>query len=262
MCSETSPRISFSNDLAHGDGTENEHVPRRDTTLLESNSDFEFNISSRLLDYESSLADELFSNGMLLPFQDNKQETSPNVSQNISRNVSRHVSLLPLPSPSCSTLTSSSNSRKKLSNTEIRVSNSELEEKAEPKSTFWGFKRSNSLNCDLKKGSIFSLPVLSRSNSTGTAAPNSKRSSMAKKLLPSTSSGSSTNYVYTFPHNNNNNNNNKPPLKKKYGGVPNCNNGVKISPILNVPPPYIAKGAANLFGLGSLLRNGKEKNRK
>ncbi|KAF9667589.1 hypothetical protein SADUNF_Sadunf15G0039200 [Salix dunnii] len=40
----------------------------------------------------------------------------------------------------------------------------------------------------------------------------------------------------------------KPPLKKSgsYG---------KISPVLNVPPPYIYKGTANLFGLGSFLRN-------
>ncbi|KAJ9187276.1 hypothetical protein P3X46_002750 [Hevea brasiliensis] len=247
MCSETSPRISFSSDLGQEDGIQIEHEPRRDTTLLESNSDFEFSICSNVLDYESSLADELFADGMILPAQGQRHEHSRKVS---------------LPSLPCPPPIANESSKKEIM--EIMVSNSGLLEKPQSKS-FWGFKRSSSLNCDIKKRLICSLPLLSRSNSTGSSVPYPNRAmfkdvnkqnsqkeqrlnSKAKKL--SASSGST--YVYTFPQ--------KPPLKKNYGG--SHGNGVKISPVLNVPPPYITKGAANFFGLGSFLRNGKEKTRK
>lgn len=54
----------------------------------------------------------------------------------------------------------------------------------------------------------------------------------------------------------------KPPLKKNYGNGGAYGNGVRISPVLNVPPPYIAKGTTNLFGFGSFLRNGKDRKSK
>ncbi|KAF2298707.1 hypothetical protein GH714_025619 [Hevea brasiliensis] len=234
MCSETSPRISFSNGLGQEDDIQIEQEPRRDTKLLESNSDFQFSICSSVVDYESSLADELFADGMILPVQVHERTTAaPNHMH--GHEHPRKVSLPPLPCPS----SSKENSNKEMM--EIMISNSGSLEKHQSKS-FWGFKRSSSLNCDIKKSLICSLPLLSRSNSTGSSVPNPKRS---------TSSPAST-YVYTFPQ--------KPPLKKNYGR--SHGNGVKISPVLKMPPPYIAQGAANLFGLGSLLRNGKEKNRK
>ncbi|KAJ9174031.1 hypothetical protein P3X46_017105 [Hevea brasiliensis] len=257
MCSETSPRISFSNGLGQEDDIQIEQEPRRDTKLLESNSDFQFSICSSVVDYESSLADELFADGMILPVQVHERTTAaPNHMH--GHEHPRKVSLPPLPCPS----SSKENSNKEMM--EIMISNSGSLEKHQSKS-FWGFKRSSSLNCDIKKSLICSLPLLSRSNSTGSSVPNPKRStckdinkhnsqkqqqsnSLAKKLSASPAST----YVYTFPQ--------KPPLKKNYGR--SHGNGVKISPVLKMPPPYIAQGAANLFGLGSLLRNGKEKNRK
>lgn len=254
MCSETSPRVSFSNDLGQEHGLQIDHMSRRDTTLLGSNSDFEFSICSSL-DHESSLADELFADGMILPVQMQERNISP-------KQIHRYepppkASLPPLPCPS--TIDNS----KKESMREIMVMNSELEEKPQSKS-FWGFKRSSSLNCDIKKSLICSLPILSRSNSTG-SAPNPKRTTMkdvhkhnsqkqqSNSTAKSSSSSSAATFVYSLPQ--------KRPLKKNYSG--SHGNGVRISPVLNVPSPYISKGTANLFGLGSFLRNGKEKkNRK
>ncbi|XVF12295.1 hypothetical protein REPUB_Repub08aG0103600 [Reevesia pubescens] len=256
MCSEPSPRVSFSHDLGQAD-----HLPvqlndsRRDTMLLEleSCSDFEFNICSSSLEQESSSADELFANGMILPVRLQEKQAVQKCE------LPALVSLPPRPK------LSTAEDLKKESIRQIMpvILNPGLEEiKPQPKS-FWGFKRSSSLNCDIKKSLIFSLPLLSRSNSTG-SVPNPKRSSSIKDsnkhssqkfssismTKPSSSSTccSSCN-TYQFQQ--------KPPLKKNHGNS-YCH-GVRTSPVLNVPPPYISKGTANLFGLGSFLRNGKDK---
>ncbi|XP_011008311.1 PREDICTED: uncharacterized protein LOC105113718 [Populus euphratica] len=254
MCSETSPRISFSNDLVQENDRETKQVSRRDTTLLDSNSDFEFSICSNL-GHESCPADDLFADGMILPVQIQERTTA---SKEIYRHESpRRASLPPLPCPPPNENLTKDSMR------ELMVVNSDqFEEKPQSKS-FWRFKRSTSLNYDIKR-SICSLTLLSRSNSTGSVS-NSKRTTlkdthksnsqkqqstaMEKSAPPppsssSSSSSSVSSLVYSLPQ--------KPPLKKSgyYG---------KISPVLNIPPPYIYKGAANLFGLGSFLRNGKEK---
>ena len=246
MCSETSPRISFSNGLGH-DG-EIEQVSRRDTKLLDSNSDFEFSICSSL-GHESSPADELFADGMILPVQ--IQEGITASKQIHGYESPRKDSLPPLPCPSTNDYLTIDSMRELLV-----VNSNRLEEKPQSKS-FWGFKRCSSLNSDIKR-SLCSIPLLLRSNSTG-SEPNAKRTtlkdmrknnsqkqqsaSMAKSE-PSSSSSSGSSFIYSLPQ--------KPPLKKggSYG---------KINPVLSLPPPYIYKGTANLFGLGSFLRNGKEK---
>ncbi|KAE8709672.1 Zinc finger protein-related isoform 1 [Hibiscus syriacus] len=185
--------------------------------LLKPCPDFEFSICSSInFEQQYSSADELFANGMILPKVVKKCE-APSV-----------ASLPPRPKSSSSSV-------------EVRIK--DMEEKTQPKS-FWGFKRSSSLNCDKKKSLICSIPLLSRSNSTGSFA-NPKRSSSIKD---GNKHGNSM--AYQFPQ--------KPPLKKNNGNYA-YGNGVRISPVLNVPPPYISKGTVNLFGLGSLLRNGKAK---
>ncbi|XWS37642.1 hypothetical protein CRYUN_Cryun19dG0062400 [Craigia yunnanensis] len=250
MCSEISPRLSFSRDLDQADNVPIElNETRRDTMLLESFSDFEFNICSSSFEQESSSADELFANGMILPvrFQEKK----------IVQKCELPALVLLPPRPKLST----SEDSKKESIRQIMAVNSDLEEKPQSKS-FWGFKRSSTLNCDVKKSLICSLPLLSRSNSTG-SVPNPKRSSIkdsnkhsSQKLSPismtkslSSSSCCSSCNAYQFPQ--------KPPLKKNHGN--SYGNSVRISPVLNVPPPYISKGTANLFGLSSFLRNWKDK---
>ncbi|KAL9456766.1 hypothetical protein AB3S75_005903 [Citrus x aurantiifolia] len=52
----------------------------------------------------------------------------------------------------------------------------------------------------------------------------------------------------------------KPPLKKC--GSYNGHNGVRISPVLNIPPPFISNATVSLFGFGSLFCNGKVKKKK
>ena len=147
------------------------------------------------------------------------------------------------------------------------VSSDYMEQKPQSSKSSWGFKRSSSLNCENKGSLLCSLPFLLRSNSTGSVS-NPKRSlfkdfnkqsskqqssiSMAKSASVSSSSSNSNPYTVLQ----------KPPLKKNHGGSYNANNGVRIIPVLNVPPPYISKGTAKFFGLGSFLHHGKDKKSK
>jgi hypothetical protein len=83
-------------------------------------------------------------------------------------------------------------------------------------------------------------PLLSRSNSTGSVV-NSRQSSQKHASMKASQSLASTGYP-------------KPPLEKGTHG--SYGNGVRISPVLNVP-------SVNLFGLGSIFSySGKDKNKK
>ncbi|KAJ7975140.1 Membrane-associated kinase regulator [Quillaja saponaria] len=250
MCSETSPpRLSFSNYLCEPHIFPIKHNDsRRDTLLLGSNSDFEFSICSSL-EHQSSSADELFSNGVILPIQSIHER---NVTLTQTHNCQPPLPSLP-PRPCSSSIDKMKKERIK----EAMDVNCGYSRNSQSK-PFWGFKRSKSLNCDTKRSLIFSLPLLSRTNSTG-SVPNTKRltsknghkNNPQKQPSLAKSSSSSLN-LYPVPQ--------KPPLSKSYGG--SYANGVRISPVLNVPPPYISKGTANLFGLGSFLRSGKDKKSK
>ncbi|KAF5730348.1 hypothetical protein HS088_TW20G00721 [Tripterygium wilfordii] len=251
MCSETSPRISFSQDLGQEDDASIEQVvSRRDLSLLDSNSDFEFSICSNF-DHDSSLADELFLNGMILPVQVQDRVSAPKQAQQHKHNITPLLSLPPLPSSS-----SSENSRKE-SMKEFPFPSSDLDEKSQSNNkSFWGFKRSSSLNCDIKRSLIRSLPLLSRSNSTG-SVPNPKqttlkdiqRQNQQKQQLTAKSSSSSSpaaaTYIYPLSQ--------KPPLKKNHG------NRIRISPLLNVLPPSIPRGTGSFLGLGFLYKDKKNK---
>lgn len=236
MCSETSPpRLSFSHDLSELQVLPLiQDVHCRDTLLLDSNPEFEFSTSS-ILEFESSSADELFSNGVILPtqIQDNKT-TTPKHSHHVEP---PHSKLPPRPSPSVDKM-------KKETIRELMIDVSANGERK--KSSFWGFSRSKSLNCDdTKKIMVCPLPLLSRSNSMGSVA-NSKRMSSNKAAKSSSSS-------YSYPMQ-------KSTSGKTYGG--SFGNGHWVSPVLNVPTPCVSKGSSNLFGLGSFLRVGKVKRNK
>lgn len=238
MCSEnystltTSPRISFSHDLPHSD-----NVPIEQSTASASNSEqFDFSLSGTIKN-EPSSADELFSDGLILPQQlQQRFVTSKHISTSTPQVLSSPLPPLPHPSPH-------EISKRETTKDILSV---ESEKKHESRS-FWGIKRSTSLHiCDNvhKKSSFWSLPILPRSNSTGSVSTSKPT---AKKNY---SSSSSSFYVYPLSQ--------KPPMKKNYGGHYG-NNGVRISPVLNVPPPFISNRAANLFGLGSFFGNGKDK---
>lgn len=245
MCSETSPpRLSFSHDLSELQVLPLKHdVPCKDTLLLDSNSDFEFSTSNRL-GVESSSADELFSNGVILPIQIQERTTTR---KHVHCVEPPYTKLPPRPYPP------SVDKMKKETIKELLDVSSDHEKKLHSKS-FWGFSRSKSLNCDAKKSLICSLPLLSRSNSTG-SVPNPKRTISNKQPSAAKSSSlpSSCSTLNLYPVQ-------KSPSGKSYGG--SYGNGLRISPVLNVPTPYVSKGSTSLFGLGSFLRVGKVKKNK
>ncbi|KAG5405912.1 hypothetical protein IGI04_012031 [Brassica rapa subsp. trilocularis] len=180
ICAESNhQRISFASDLGQSDKAPpvdkqpSGRLVRRDTTLLDSSSpDFEFHISRNV---DASPADEIFADGMILPFQVTtassmpkrlyKYELPPIVSA-----PSSSIPPKPLPLPLPLPLPQQHYSEK---GTPGSGANSDSEAEKTSKS-FWSFKRSSSLNCDIKKSLICSFPRLTRSNSTGSVI-NSKR---------------------------------------------------------------------------------------
>jgi len=248
MCSETSsPRLSFSHDLS-----ELQVSPmKQDVTLLhDSNSDFEFNTSSTSLGFESSSADELFSNGVILPIQMQDKTTARKLTHHLEH-PQQHPHTTKLPPRPCS---SGVDKVKKDTIRELLDVTPDHEKKPHSKS-FWGFNRSKSLNRDTKKNMTCSISLLSRSNSTG-SVPNPKRVSSNKHASAAKSSSSSS-YSYSSL---NMHPMQKSPSGKGYGGY--YPNGLRINPVLNVPTPCVSKGSANLFSLGSFLRVGKVKKSK
>ncbi|KAF3431891.1 hypothetical protein FNV43_RR26627 [Rhamnella rubrinervis] len=267
MCSEISspvfsPRISFSHDLNHKNPVPTEAEHRLDSSLLDSNSDFNFCIVNDSLTLELSSADELFSNGRILPSQiKNDLIVSKETHQQHSQ-----------PDPVHHSSTAGIHTEKKkirlkeLLSTSFDGEEEDDDHQQKPTTTksFWQFRRSSSLNFDTGRGKslIKSLHFLSRSNSTG-SAPNAKQAttSIPKEMSqrpsnlqrqPSVSSrrssSCSSNYYSTTTQKTS-------PLRRNgsYG------NGVRINPVLNLPPPYISKVTISFFGFGSLFCSGKKK---
>lgn len=247
LCSSTgiSPRISFSHDLRNTDGAvliEQDPNRRSDLCLLDSTSDFVFSITntfSQQQQQQLSSADELFSNGKIIPMKIKSPISNPPHQQQQQQQ------------PPIST------EKKKLK--EFLSSSSDDEEKSSSK-YFWKFKRSSSLNFD----TIRSLHFLSRSNSTG-SAPNpkqkhklQKQSSVSGRRSSTSSSSSTSTSTYYFYTSSSSSSSHK---SKNHGSCRN-NNGVRISPVLNLPQAYIPKATVKFFGFGSLFCNGKIKTKK
>ncbi|XP_022152284.1 uncharacterized protein LOC111020041 [Momordica charantia] len=263
VCSEISsvgisPRISFSHDLNQTDllPSSDGSRDRLDLTLLES--DFDFCIGNLLIQDLSS-ADELFSNGRIRPVQIKK---SLDANTQLVHKPNESAPIAP-PEPSRNSISSEKKSLK-----ELLSASFDADEKPQSKS-FWQFKRSSSLNCESSKSRslIRSLHFLSRSNSTGSSLnpkqqPNSKDSSSQRPNLqkqPSISSRKSS--ASSFPNSYfTNSSSQKSSTRKNFG--PNNGNAVRISPLLNLPPPYISKVTVSFFGFGSLFCNGKIKKKK
>ncbi|KAL1213101.1 hypothetical protein V5N11_022494 [Cardamine amara subsp. amara] len=254
--SNMSPRISFSRDFCQSDAIPIEKRPLRSPnskpSSLNSSIDFDFCIpggvtSGESFDQGSWSADELFSNGKILPTEIKKKPESHKSSQKE-----------PKPKDGKPVPTKPDSRKQKKPNEEEEDVNI-TEEKTNTKS-FWGFKRSSSLNCGSSYGrSLCPLPLLNRSNSTGSTSSKQKQSSrkhtehvklqQSSSLSSSSSSSSSSNSSFQ-----------KPPLKKSYGGYSygsHGGGGIRVSPVLNVVP------SGNLFGLGSMFSgNGRDKNKK
>ncbi|GAV85538.1 hypothetical protein CFOL_v3_28974 [Cephalotus follicularis] len=229
LCSENSnlsPRISFSHDLSQFDTApvEQQHP------LIRSNStgiDFDFCVRESF-DKESSSADELFFDGKILPTE-----------------IKKRVPPLSLPVPRVMYGNGNNNENVPSKEKVVRDETGDETEERQSSKSFWRFKRSSSLNCGSGYGrSLCPLPLLSRSNSTGSTPKEShnrkqhshKQASFKASQFPSSTS-----------------NNQKPPLKKNYGSY--YGSGVRINPVLNVP-------SGNLFGLVSFFSNAKDKSKK
>ncbi|RDX89375.1 hypothetical protein CR513_28905, partial [Mucuna pruriens] len=188
MCSETvPPRFSFSHDVSVL--PKKQDVPRKDTMLLESNHDFEFS-TGRSLEFESSSADELFSNGVILPIQ--MQQKRNTTRKHTLYGEAPYMRLPPLPCPP------SVDKMKKESIRQVVDVNASYCDKKTHSTSFWGFSRSKSLSCDAKKSLMCYSPPLSRSNSTG-SVPHPKRVSSTRHhsaAKPLSSSSSSTLNLY------------------------------------------------------------------
>ncbi|KAE8713343.1 cysteine-rich receptor-like protein kinase 26-like [Hibiscus syriacus] len=232
LCSDNSgmsPRISFSLDLCHFDEVPVDRRPLRSSkpSSLNSSIDFDFCVGESIEQQQpSSSADELFSDGKILPTCIKKNNVP-------SKQTDHQSSLPPLPPPP--------HDEVNINSTKGSRNEDEQKQSSSKSSSFWGFKRSRSFSCGSGYGrSLCPLPLLSRSNSTG-STPNPKQSSNNPKQIN--------------PHKHTSTNYQKPPLKKSSGAYkPYGNNGVHVNPvILNVP-------SANLFGLGSIFFNGKAKN--
>ncbi|XP_054810791.1 uncharacterized protein LOC129312187 [Prosopis cineraria] len=175
LCSEISsagisPRISFSHDLKNAkdddadDPLEDHRRRRSDLCLLESSSsDFVFCISDTVLSQDLSSADELFSNGKIVPMEIKKSK-SPNPSSS-SSNSEIHPFSESVVCPRSETLGTGCTEKKK------RLIEFLNEEEKPPSKSFWQFKRSSSLNYEGTRGKslIRSLQFLSRSKSTGSS---------------------------------------------------------------------------------------------
>ncbi|CAI0552937.1 unnamed protein product [Linum tenue] len=262
-----SPRLSFSRDLTQATEPEADagHRPRSDLCLLDS--DFNFFIGSR---GEFSSADELFSNGRILPVEIKKQ---------LQPQTATGKEAIPIPPPPAQQAVENDSSpqldseKKKLLKEFLSMSlDGEHEEQqrqnppaaaaAGPRS-FWQFKRSNSLNCDeiscrSRGGLIRSLHFLSRSNSTGSAPnpPKNKpkeenpRHLRKQRSVPNRKSP-------LMPRGRQQQKSNLPALRK-CGSYGNNSAGIRITPVLNIPAPaFMSRGTVNFLGLGSLFCNGK-----
>ncbi|XP_022993317.1 uncharacterized protein LOC111489360 [Cucurbita maxima] len=245
VCSEIStvgisPRISFSHDLNQADllpSSSDCNRERLDLTLLES--DFDFCIGN-LLRQDLSSADELFSNGKILPIEI-KKSIEPN--REFLKPIQSPPPPLVPPDPARNSVSSEKKSLK-----ELLSASFDADEKPQSKS-FWQFKRSSSLNCESSKSRslIRSLHFLSRSNSTGSAlnpksqstSKDPQRPNMQKQPSISSSRRSSTSISTSANSYFANLSTQKPSVRKNSG--PNNGNGVRISPFLNLPPPYISK---------------------
>ncbi|KAL3640427.1 hypothetical protein CASFOL_015395 [Castilleja foliolosa] len=233
------PRISFSHDLHQSDVVQVEQYVR---TSSPSSIDFNFCVFSESFDQDqSSSADELFFDGKILPIEIKRRLAPPRKVDDPPPPAPAYLRPLPPPPKPNKTNTNFIGEAK-------NQTNSESEEKHK---SFWRFKRSTSLNCGSGYGRSFCpLPLLSRSNSTGSSAAGKRQpvsNTQKQSFLRGNSSSSSQKQTQTGNYSS------RPPLKKNHHG--SSSNGFKFNPVLHVPP-------ANFFGLVSFFSGSRASSKK
>lgn len=257
LCSENcgissmSPRISFSHDFSQSDFIPVEKHPlRSNSSGLSSSIDFNFCVQESL-ELESSSADELFSHGVILPTQIKKKSLNNALLKQKNQQLAPPSQpQLPPSKAVCDNAPSTTRkSSKKESHKDSKDLNEEADEKHSSKS-FWRFKRSSSCGSGYGR-SLCPLPLLSRSNSTG-SSPSVKRIPLSKEGHHVKQNSQKRSSSISKSHSLASHNHPKPPLKRSHGSYAN---GVRVSPVLNVP-------SAHLFGFGSIFSNNRDKSKK
>lgn len=245
-----SPRISFSLDFCHSNSIPVEQHPLRSNSSRLNDPPFDFDFCVReSFDHESSSADELFSDGRILPTEI-KKKSFPGKQTG--------QSILPVsPPPHTKAVRQNASATKTTKKQSKCVNNNEeaeMEKQGHNTRSFWRFNRSSSCGSGYGR-SLCPLPLLSRSYSTGSSSSSSgvkrmnqskegKSNSNAHRFHASARSSSSSSLGQ------NQNSYHKPPLKRFQGTY---GNGVPV--ILNVP-------SANVFGLGSIFSRSRDKTKR
>ncbi|WOH00289.1 hypothetical protein DCAR_0519648 [Daucus carota subsp. sativus] len=245
-----SPRISFSHDLSPSDIINFPVEQSLLRSISSSSPEFDFG-NHHNFNQHSVSAEDIFLDGKLLP-TDKPKNPKPQLAPMPPSSSHKHDAVLK---------TEKKCSESQTSNETPGCSDIQADDQKKKSKSFWQFKRSSSLNSgnSYARG-LCPIPLLSRSNSAGSAT-SSKRSSSSKEShnlhkqhaqKSSSVSSSSTKLLSSTNHQ-------KPPLKKNgyglnssYGSSTSHGNGVRINPVLNVP-------SANLFGLGSIFSTSSHK---
>ncbi|XP_008812770.2 uncharacterized protein LOC103723592 [Phoenix dactylifera] len=221
MAALASPRISFSHDLSPSSTAE---ARRLDASLsLDSTADdFDFNLSVHIPTDDRSLADELFSDGKLLPLPIKNPSTPSNPPA--------------LPPPPTIPYPKKSGSLREI----MASSEDDSSVRRSPSSSqksFWRFRRSSSLTCSggsSRPGLLCPFALL-RSKSTGSSpTPNPPRPDKQYKKTNHTGGGggginSSSSFLRSFSTDSSSR------IYYYSSARRSCSHGVRISPILNVP---------------------------
>ncbi|XP_047326376.1 uncharacterized protein LOC124930052 [Impatiens glandulifera] len=215
----TSPRLSFSYDINNQETKFHESSKPYNNTNT-NNSDFNF---PEVTGEDLSPADELFFQGRIKPLIQ--------ISHNFT--TTHHKN------PKSDTL------KNLMEESPNRVDSSPVKP---PLKFLWtGVRRSSSLHCEntnKKTSSFWSLSLLSRSKSTGSVSNSKQKNTHSPKPGRRNQSSSSSSFsMYSF-------NQKSPPKKKDYG------NGVRVNPVLNLPPNP-SKGSLSFCSLFGSTINGK-----
>ncbi|CAL0318898.1 unnamed protein product [Lupinus luteus] len=247
--SSVSPRISFSHNISQSDSMPIEQY--HDISCLNPSMEFDFCVSASF-EIESCSAEELFSDGMILPTEVKNRKNAP-----LPKNGDlAQYPPLPPSNATCTNGSSSSSTTKKLKkkcHNERKYLNDEHDvcDKKSSSKSFWSFKRSSSSSDNGSRygRSLCSFPLLLRSNSSvsNTSVKSNTLSKEGININQKSQKHSSTRFSSTMP-----NNFQRPVLNKSHGYY---GNNVRVSPVLNVP-------SANLFGLGSIFSSNKDKSKK
>uniref|UniRef100_A0A7N0TKK0 Uncharacterized protein n=1 Tax=Kalanchoe fedtschenkoi TaxID=63787 RepID=A0A7N0TKK0_KALFE len=270
VCSEISstviisPRISFSHDLnADPDIEAAQKYIKESQAAAAAEPDFFFSIiSPSKCPHEPCSADEIFSDGKILPTQIKKK----NLFLTHQRNSAP------------AQLGGVGPDAKKIRLKELLECEDEDSEEGKPVAgtkSFWQFRRSSSLNCESGRARslIKSIQFLSRSKSTG-SVPSQKQSRVSRtgqkqncqkqqSVHINHSDKAQFYYYVNRVSTTSSSSSQKPPLSRtrSYGS-----GNVRISPVLNMPlpPSYFCRGnASSLFRFGSsLFCSGKDKSMK